>query len=315
MPKLSLLIALAALAVACVALLAGPRGREAARPAADASDAARDEQVRLLMAEARDRLDHAVAGVLKDVDWRLAKIDEVRRSMDHGLTSAQRAAADAARANYGTIESLRADVKRLAAELRGLEALGGRLDALEARLKAVEDRPPQIVHEVVHEKPPAPGPAAGPKPPTLPAAPTPSPAERAQEVAKVRRDLESEEPAVLFGAIDKAREYRVTSAVPRLLELLAKHPLDLIRGNAAAALGQMRVADAVPALCEALIDKSDLVAQQANKAVRLITGFDPQLAPNAGMRGRRAARGRVKEWWRVHEPQVRRDLGQPADGG
>jgi hypothetical protein len=67
----------------------------------------------------------------------------------------------------------------------------------------------------------------------------------------------------------------------------------------------MKIADAVLPLAEALVDKSDLVANQAAKAIRQITEFDTELTLTSGIRGRRAARGRVKEWWRANEDAVR----------
>ena len=91
------------------------------------------------------------------------------------------------------------------------------------------------------------------------------------------------------------------------------HPSTMLIA-AVAALGEMKACDAVPALAEALLDKSAIVAQQANKSLRLITERDTELSPQAKIVERRKVRGEVLEWWGRHEAEVRTKLGQPKGG-
>lgn len=101
--------------------------------------------------------------------------------------------------------------------------------------------------------------------------------------------------------------------MPRLVEILKddKKFEVFYRTAAAAALGEIKACDAVEGLAEALTDKAMMVAQQANKSIRLITGFDSGLSPTARIVERRDAHTKFLEWWRKHEDEVRTGLGQP----
>lgn len=280
-----------------------------------------DAQVRKLMAEARELLRDEIKATLKNVDWRLARIEALRTSMEEGLEATERTATEAGQANYGKLEAMQEEVNAFGQAARSLADLQKTLTALEARLKEVEERPAQVIREVASAaassgKKTAEAPkAVEPKIPILPGPARKSPEVIKAEIEKARKDIQSEELTVLWGAIEKIRQHRVLDAVPRLIEIMSTFREELGRSNAAAALGHMQIADAVPALAEALVDKSDLVAQQANKSIRQITGFDSQMSPSARVRERRTIRGRVKEWWRANEAEVRQRLGQPASGG
>lgn len=279
-----------------------------------------DAQVRKVMAEARALLRSEIEATLKNVDWRLARIEALRASMEEGVEAAERTATEAGQANYGKLEAMQEEVDGFAKAVESLAALRKTLAGLETRLKEVEERPPQVIREVAAAaaqpgKKAADAPKAfEPKIPALPGPARKSPEVVAAEIAKAREDILSKDLAVLWGAIEKVRQHKVMDAVPRLIEIMSSFPEELGRSNAAAALGHMQVADAVPALTEALVDKSGLVAQQANKSIRQITGFDTQMSPSARVRERRTIRSRVKEWWRAHEEEVRKRLGQPAGG-
>lgn len=280
-----------------------------------------DVQVRKLMAEARGLLRDEIKETLKNVDWRLARIEALRASMEEGLEATERTATEAGQANYGKLEAMQEEVNAFGQAARSLADLQQTLSALEARLKDVEERPAQVIRQVASAgaspgKKTADAPKAfEPKIPILPGPARKSPEVIKAEIEKARKDIQSEELTVLWGAIEKIRQHRVLDAVPRLIEIMSSFSEELGRSNAAAALGHMQIADAVPALAEALVDKSALVAQQANKSIRQITGFDSQMSPSARVRERRTIRGRVKEWWRANEAEVRQRLGQPASGG
>jgi HEAT repeat protein len=103
------------------------------------------------------------------------------------------------------------------------------------------------------------------------------------------------------------------AASPRIVEILKddKQFDYFLRTAAAAALGEMKSADAVEALADALTDKAQMVAQQANKSIRIITGFDTGMSPTARILERREAHSKFLTWWRNHEDEVRTALGQP----
>ncbi|MDA1193785.1 MAG: HEAT repeat domain-containing protein [Planctomycetota bacterium] len=314
MSKLAFILALYAAGIATWLWL--DRGASPGVQGTPAAESAGHPEVRAVLGEVRTLWRAELKDTLRDVNWRFAEMDTLRKSMETGVQSMQKAAEDSSQANYGMLESIKEDVQRFGKATNNLEAVVSRLEALEARLKVLEERPAQVIREVVTER--GPGPVApkddGPKRPSLPTEPERDPAEVAREIEEARAALGSEDVDKLFPAIERIREHRVLDAVPRLIEILANHKDEFGRTAAASALGDMRIADAVIPLAEALVDKSDLVANQAAKAIRQITDFDTELTLTAGIRGRRAARGRVKEWWRAHEAAVRATLEQPAKG-
>ncbi|MDJ0520752.1 MAG: HEAT repeat domain-containing protein [Planctomycetota bacterium] len=320
MSKIVVLLALYAAAVSTYLYMQSQNDQgTTATGSAPVADAGHPD-LRKLMHEARLQMSAEVKERQRNIDLRLSRFDALQGRIEEGLKLVQETAENAADANYGKLETLEEAIRgfeRTGAELKQLRA---ELAAFGKRLEVVEKRPPQIIKEVVTKGPaPAPGPAhkgtAPRKGPTLPAVEQKDPKIVAAEVAKARAGLRSEDLEVLFPAIEKIREHRVMDAVPRLIEILGTHKDEFGRAASAAALGKMQVADAVPALAEALVDKSELVAQQANKSLREITGFNTELSATAGMRKRRTARNKMKEWWRAHEDEVRARLGQPRAGG
>lgn len=280
-------------------------------------ESAGSEDVRTMLAEVRQLWREELKGTLQDINWRFAEMDTLRKSMEDGLQAMQKASEDSAQANYGMLETMREDVERFGKAAGNVEKVVARLEALEKRLKAVEDRPPQIIRETILKETGSTAPStkgSEPERRKLPTGPKKDPAVVAKEVAEARKGLEADDMDMLFPAIEKIREHRVMDAVPRLIQILKTHKDEFGRMAAASALGDMRAADAVIPLAEALVDRSELVSDQANKAIRQITDYDTQLAATAGIRRRRAARNKVKEWWRSHEAEVRATLGQPKSG-
>jgi len=312
MSKIVVLLALYAAAVSTILLLQGKGGGATGHGSGVAADAGSPD-IRRLMGEARSLMRAEVKETLKNIDWRLSRMADLHKSMEAGLMAAQRTAEDAAGANYGKLEALEETVSGFGKATAQLESIREKFASLEKRLAAVESRPAQVIREIrTGGGPPTPGNGTTePKGPRLPVEPTKDPAIVAAEIAKAKQDIQGDDIETLFPAIEKIREHRVLEAVPRLLQILASHKDEFGRAAAAAALGKMQVADAVPGLLEALIDKSDLVAQQANQALREITEFDTELPSSAGIRTRRTARTKAKEWWRAHEAEVRERLGQP----
>lgn len=278
-----------------------------------------DEQVRLVLYEVRKLLREQIAQALEDVDWRLSRIESLREATEEGLEVAERTATEAGRSSFSRLSAMDKQLKEMGHTSALLEDLRKTLASVTGRLVSLEERPAQIIREVGvgngtparHKEPEA------QKPPvrTLPGPRRKDPEVVRAEVAQARKDLVSKDLSVLFPAIEKVREHRVLAAVPRLLEILSTFPEEFGRSAAAGALGSMKIADAIPALAEAIVDRSGLVAQQANKSVRQITGFDSEMSPSARVRERRTVRNRVKDWWRMHEQEVRERLHQPATTG
>ena len=315
MAKLATILALYAAAVGTFLLL---DRRDAGGPGSVAPEAAPGSaDVRQVLAEVRSLWREELKGTLKDVNWRFAEMDKLRQSMAEGLEAMQQASEDAAQANYGMLETMKEDVERFGKATANVETMVARLEALEKRLKAVEDRPAQVIRETILKSDGTATPTKGSEPErrTLPTGPKKDPAVVEKEIAEAKKGLASDDLDVLFPAIEKIREYRVLEVVPRLVEILANHKDEFGRMAAASALGDMRAADGVLPLAEALVDKSALVADQANKAIRQITDHDTGLVSGAGIRRRRAARNKLKEWWRDHEAEIRTALGQPKPGG
>ncbi len=314
MSKLAVILAIYAAVVGTMLLL--DRGDSGPAAPQTQQEPAGSEDVRTMLAEVRALWREELKGTLKNVNWRFAERDALRKSMVEGLQATQASSEGSAQANYGMLETIKEDVERFGTATKHVEKLVGRLVAIEARLKAVEDRPAQIIKERVISGPGTarPDPTA-PKGRVLPTKRKKDPAIVAKEVAEARKGLASEDVDELFAAIEKIREHKVMDAVPRLLVILKSFKDEFGRTAAASALGDMRVADAVLPLAEALVDKSDLVASQANKAISQITDYETGLSPTARIKSRRTARNKVKEWWRDHEAEVRARLKQPGTAG
>jgi hypothetical protein len=317
MAKLALILSILATGVAGYLLLT--RGEpQASAPAgvlpsgnADIDALARrtQEEVQKTLSAQSDRL-------LRELDQRLKRLDQLRTDWTEALQRAQKSAENAAHENTGKLEELD---QMVAAHSVGIEKATQSLEAMLTRIKALEARPVAVAG-------PAPGPAAPAKPkeppptapgtPELPSTPAESPEAIKAKVDKALGELDQTDPERLYPAITVVQKYKALEAVPKLVKLIHPEPhADFFTRQAAvAALGEMRACDAVPALAEALLDKSAIVAQQANKSLRLITERDNELSPQAKIIERRKVRGEVLEWWGRHETEVRTRLGQPKGG-
>lgn len=317
MSKLVVILALYAAAVSTFLLLE-VRKEDGSGGAAQVSGNAGHPELRKLMHEARRLMSAEVKERQKNIDLRLSRLDMLQKKIEAGLQAVQDTAENAADANYGKLETLQEVVRGFGRSTAELGKIRVEFSKLRARMTELEERPPQIIREIVKgggKGAPVKQEPVGPKRPSLPVKPKKDPKVVAAETAKALIDIKSNDLEVLFPAIEKIREHRVMQAVPRLIEIMSSLKEEFGRAAAAAALGKMKVADAVPALAEALVDKSQLVAQQANMSLREITDFDTELSASAGVRKRRTARNKVKEWWRSHEAEVRERLRQPKPGG
>lgn len=318
MNKLALLLAVLALGASAVALLQGPSA-PASAPGASAlaavGGALSDADVRHL----REEFESAARGrderLLKELDLRLRRLDDLRSSWTAAFQQAQKGVEGAARDNAGKLElqddqitALSASIERHTAEL---EALRGQVKTLASRPVAAA---PETPAGTPKPQPGAvkPGPAAPPVPELAPEAPE-DPAVVKKRIEEALVTLDGNDPEKLFPAINVVKKYKVMDGVAKLIKLLspAPHPDFFTRQAAADALGDLRACDAVPALAETLTDKAIMVSQQANKSLRLITEHDLGLGPQARPAERTRARGDMLEWWSRHEAEVRARLKQP----
>lgn len=314
MSKLALTLAVVANAVAVAALLLRPSSAPAPAAASVLGASLSDSDVRRLREELERAMAARDAARGKDLELRLQQLADLRASWTQAIQQSQRAAEGAARENAGKLEELEVQLVTLNGTL-DKQAQG--LEGLRATVRELEKRPAAAAPTA------APGPQPGPKP-SAPAAPPPEsptmpaedPAVVKEKVEKALAELDQTDPEKLYPAITVVQKYKALVAVPKLVKLLTPepHPDFFTRQAAAAALGEMHACDAIPALAEALVDKAAMVAQQANKSIRLITDFDTGLSPQARIQERRQARGQVLEWWGRHEDEVRTRWEQPKGG-
>ncbi len=303
------LVALVGAVAGIVALLQGGGGAPPAEPVAKANpidQALITRAVQVFRDEARP--------VLKDIEERLRAIERIQQKIGENVRVAEALVTDANRysssAGGGSatldkeaLAPLRSSIDELRART---EAALKPLDGLEARLKALEARPVHVVRDGAG----GPTEPTGPQLPTLPveSGPTATP----EEIERAMADLQSDQLATLFGAIETLRGNRVVAAVPRLAEILKSHKDNFARSAAAAALGTIRSPDGIKALIEGIIDDDSLVGQQAFRSFREVTGYAEELDPTAGKRERRRARDSAASWWKTHEIEVRERLSQEA---
>ncbi len=311
MSKLALLLSLLANGLALFALLGRPsQTQDAAAVALSSSDV--DRVARSLQEEVAKAAHARDSAAQREIDQRLKKAQEMLAQTTDALQKAQAKAENTANYNASKLEDLDAAVTSVAAgvEKQVQTALG----TVETRVKALEERPLAMAPSGTG---PA-GPGEGPMKPNLtlpkpemPSGPPEDPEVVKAQVDKALADLDLEDPEKLYPAITVIQKRRVLEATPKLIRILALHADFFTRQAAAAALGELRACDAVPALAEALRDKSGMVAQQANKSLRLITDHDLGLSPQARPQERTRARADMLEFWSRHEKELRELWKQP----
>jgi HEAT repeat protein len=145
----------------------------------------------------------------------------------------------------------------------------------------------------------------------MPSGPAEDPEVVKAQIEKALADLDSDDADKIYPAITVVSKRKVLEATPKLIRILGQHTDVFTRAASAAALGELRACDAVPALAEALRDKTSMVAQQANKSLRLITDHDLGLSPQARAQERTRARADMLEFWQRHETELRERWKQP----
>jgi hypothetical protein len=271
----------------------------------------------------------------------LAKIGEAAKAVETRAAERMDELAARTRADVQSIvetslrgqrEQLTQDLSRLAslpAELaKDREASVHRWGVIEGRLGALETRMKEMsgwiqdlkdrAKAAVEPTPPAPSPSPPPEPAAAPPAPGPDvpedPAiarERAAEVDRWIERLRDPNDGIAFSATLRLAELKDLRAVPPLADVLRGHKDFYVRLGAATSLGDLKSADAVPDLMEALDDKDDLVRIQANQSLQAITGHEESFPSNLQKPERRKVMLRWKAWWKENEDTLRARLGQP----
>ena len=309
MSKLALVLSLVACGLALGALLGrSTPTQNAAAIALSSSDV--DAVARRLQEEVAKAAHGRDSAAQTKMDALLKRAQEMLAQTTEALQKAQARAENTANYNAGKLEDLDAAVTSVAAgvEKQVQTALG----TVETRVKALEERPLAAAQTA-----PAAGAGGPPKPnldvpkPEMPSGPAEDPEVVKAQVEKALADLDLDDPEKLYPAITVVSKRKVLEATPKLIRVLAQHADFFTRQAAAAALGELRACDAVPALAEALRDKSGMVAQQANKSLRLITDHDLGLSPQARPQERTRARADMLEYWSRHEKELRERWKQP----
>lgn len=291
-------------------VVGGTKGETAASEPTSMTRAMRKDLRDAITSARREAQKVAQANVIKQ-DQRLTRYGTLVGDMEDRLKDLDLWIEDLSKRNSGSMDQIGKDL----AALRGLRAEFKKVQtgfaALAERVKKVEDRPP-VIKEIIKT---GPGPATppketGPKRPTLPGEVEEDPAEVKAKVDEALVGLQSKKLSILWPAIETVRKYRVLEAGPHLLTILKESKEKFARQAAATALGEIKLADAVVPLADALKDDAN-VAQMAAKSIRKITGFDPELSHSARGKERNRARNAVLSWWRGNEDAVRERLGQP----
>jgi len=246
-----------------------------------------------------------LAARINGLESRLTELD--RRPTDAGAEERRSLAAELAAVRSLADQDLRAEIAAVRSELSGVRGELAREDArTDQRLTRLEAQIDEIVkslaarvnepREVVRDAPP-------PKPPRepektqdeteKPVVPDVNP-----EVARLAKDLlESPEDGVRFPAANELGRIGDEAAIPALAHALVNDQHFLVRRACARSLNMLKAWYATPALIDALEDKEAYVAQQANFALRSITGEDFQVTQDQSVSERKRRAKKARKWW------------------
>ena len=230
-----------------------------------------------------------------------------RRPLDGGTKGRAELTAEIGRVRTLVAEGLREEIAALRSELTGVRGELAREDArTEQRLSRLEGQIDEIVksltsrgdgppREVVRDEPPV-----RPKPPvpTDDQPETPVMSDVNPEVVRLAKDLlDSPEDGVRFPAANELGRIGDEAAIPALAYALVNDKHFLVRRACARSLNTLKAWYATPALVDALEDKEAYVAQQANFALRSVTGEDFQVTQDQSVSERKRRAKKARKWW------------------
>ena len=207
------------------------------------------------------------------------------------------------------------EVRTLLASVRGdlarederteqrLARLEGQLDEIVKRLAERAAEPPRevVVREPVVKQPDPP--VRSDPPADEPVVPQVNP-----EVVRLAKDLlESKEDSVRFPAANELGRLGDEAAIPALAHALVHDEHFLVRRACARSLNMLKAWNATPFLIDALEDKEAYVAQQANFALRNITGQDFEVTQDQSVSERKRRSKKARKWWEDNQ-------GSPPEG-
>ncbi len=260
----------------------------------------------LMMGQQEDR----VAPLQQRIAQLEAKLDtQLASPVDTGADDRVKLAEELASVRRLLDEDLRGDVAALRNEMAGvrrefaredarsdkrLTRLEGQIDEIVKNLtNAPREAPPQ--KEIRIDPPPVEPPVVDEPPmdggdPTVP--------EVDPVVTRLCKDLlESPEDGVRFPAANELGRLKDEAAIPALADALVNDKHFLVRRACARSLNMLKAWYASPALIDALEDKEAYVAQQANFALRSITGQDFQVTQEQSPSERKRRAKKARKWW------------------
>jgi len=214
-------------------------------------------------------------------------------------------------------ETSRQVQERLTSLDRHMGKLQGRMAALldwKVRIQDEADQLRKDFEDAAKRQPPARTNEPEVHQPDGATAPGPAEVDRAreEEIDRWIKRLRDPDEDIVFSATIELARLKALRATPDLVRVLSKHKDFYARLGAATALGEIRSVDAVPDLIEKLGDKDDLVRTAAAEALHLITEQDFNFVSGLSKSERVRIQKKWRAWWRDHEAEVRRRLGQPA---
>jgi len=205
-------------------------------------------------------------------------------------------------------EDLRRELAGLRAEMKGVRGELAKEDArTDKRLTRLEGQIDEIVKTLTaRASDPPPREDVRPDPPPVdPPVKDDSPVPGEDPIPQVdpevaslcKKLLESPEDGVRFPAANELGRLDDEAAIPALAYALVSDKHFLVRRACARSLNMLKAWYAVPALIDALEDKEAYVAQQANFALRNITGQDFQVTQEQSSSERKRRAKKARKWW------------------
>lgn len=306
---LTFLLALFAAGAAAYALV-----KSSAEPSAPAKEVAAAPDPVAMRAEMDQRIEDWSKGmtktILDDVDGKLkesrvaeqAALDRLGKSLAEmdGKVSAY---GDATERRFREDEKTAAEMAAWIKEVR---------DVASRTFPGPSAPPPRTDAPVPPTAPENPG-APPPVPPRADAPPSADPESARRHEADVQlwiTRLKDPNEGIAFTATRKLADLKDLRAVLPLIEVLKTHKDYFTRQGAASTLGELKAADAVPALMEALEDKDDLVQGAASEALTSITEQDFKFSLVLTKKEKKQLKEQWQKWWHDNEADVRKRLGQ-----
>ena len=258
--------------------------------------------------------------IAADVSARMAEATRENAAMRDASAKALR---DDVRAQLeilqGQFEKAGQDIgDHLAAQRQRITRLEDEVTALNGLLREIKEQADRDA-EIRRRAAAAPPPVAEPPPPPTPTEPDPPvaseptrPPGHDEEVDRWIRRLGDGNENIRFSATLELGRLKDLRATDPLVTVLKGDKDYYVRLGAATALGDLRAADAIPPLIDALNDSDALVRTAANDALQAVTEQPFEFVPGMSKSERRKLQKKWKDWFEENEAALRDRLGQPA---